>query len=230
MDFKTTIDSTGALLEQSELGRIRSIIQAWNEVEWNQSELDLNQDATVNERNLSAINLFPALGRKDGKGQQAALIREFGNSLFRRYAAAPTRRRWSLKLTLPEAAQVEEVQAKLKDPAYATYRAIMQSFTRLTDRLVALNLTNALLVSGVKRQDSFNVDLRQWGNTLEYANVRKMHSLRPYVTAYGPRDVAESPGMGLAEKLVYKMGHISESSLADAYGRLIIEVFTRCQA
>ena len=230
MDFKDTIDAAGKALKQSDLGRLTHIVRAWNDIEWSQVGQVMAQDAAVSERDLNAINIFPGMAQLHGPAQQAALIREFGVSMFRRYADERVKRRWELKLTLPESSQIEEVQSKLKDPQYPTYKAMMESFKRLLDRFVCLNLTNALLANGVKRSDALNLNLRQWGSTLEYANVRKMHSLKPYVTAYGPRDVAECPGRGLAEKIVYEMKHISESSLAEAYGRLVGEVFTLCRA
>jgi|SRR5271157_4097261 len=229
MDFKETIEAAATTLKHSQLGRLSTFVRAWNDIEWNQVAQTTGQDAAVNERSLKAINLFPSLARMDPAAQQAALIREFGISLYRRFGGARAKKRWELKLTLPDAAQVDEVQAKLRDEQYPTYKSIMESFKALMDRFVSLNLTNALQANGIKRQDAFNLHLRQWGSTLEYANIRKMHSLRPYVTAYGPRNVAECPGKGLAEKLVYQMGHISESSLAEAYGRLIIEVFMLCR-
>lgn len=229
MDFKETIEATGKALKQSELGRLSTIVRAWNDIEWNQVQQVMGQDAAVNERDFKTINLFPGLAQRDQQTQTAVILREFGISVYRRLADDRVRRRWELKLTLPESSQVEEVQAKLKDPQYPTYKAMMESFKRLMDRYVCINLTNALLANGIKRQDATNLDLRQWGSTLEYANIRKMHSLKPFVTAYGPRDVAECPGRGLAEKIVYGMQHISESSLADAYGRLILEVFTLCR-
>lgn len=229
MDFKETIEAAGSTLKKSELGRMSGVIRAWNDLEWNQVGQVMGQDAAVNERDFQTINLFPGLAQKDQAGQQAALIREFGISIYRRFADARTKRRWELKLTLPDSDQIEQVQEKLKNPQFQTYTDIMESFTRLMDRFVSLNLTNALLANGMKRDDAFNLNLRQWGSTLEYANIRKMHSLKAFVTAYGPRDVAECPGKGLAEKLVYQMGNISESSLAEAYGRLIIEVFTLCR-
>lgn len=229
MDFKSTIEAAAATLKKSELGRMSEIIRAWNDLEWNQVGQVMGQDAAVNGRDFKTINLFPGLAKKSQSEQQAALIREFGISLYQRYADDRVKRRWELKLTLPDSAQVEEVQEKLRDPNYATYKAIMESFPRLLDRFVSMNLTNALLANGIKRKDALNLNLRQWGSTLEYANARKMHSLRAFVTAYGPRDTAECPGKGLAEKLVYQMGNISESSLAASYGRLIVEVFTLCR-
>ncbi len=230
MDFKSTIEAAGNTIKHSELGRLTPFVRAWNDMEWNQVGQSTGQDAAVNERDFRTINLFADLSQRAASAQQAALIREFGISLYRRYADDQTKRRWELKLTLPESAQVDEVQAKLHDPSFTTYKQMMQSCKSLMDRYVCLNLTNALLANGVKRADAFNVNLRQWGSTLAYANIRKSHSLKPYVTAYGPRDVAECPGRGLAENLVYQMGHISESSLAAAFGRLVIEVFMRCRA
>jgi hypothetical protein len=228
MDFKPTIEAAGKALKQSSLGRLSTFIRAWNALEWR--DVQGSGDAAVNTKTFKSINLFPGLTRLSPQEQQAALLREFGISLFQQFGDDRAKRRWELKLTLPDAAQIDEVQARLRDERFKSYTAVMKSFKGLMDRYVSLNLTNALLSNGIKRQDAFNVDLRQYGCTLAYANIRKMHSLIPYVTAYGPRDVAECPGKALAEKLIFDMGHISESSLAEAYGRLITEVFMLCRA
>jgi len=227
--MKDLIEATGALLKNSELGKLNAIVGAWNDIDWKQVKSETGEDAAVNVASPKVINIFPGLSRLRQQQQQAALIREFGISVFTRMASDAAKKRWDQKLTLPESAQIDAVQEKLKNPAIETYKAVMESFDTLMDRYVSLNITNALQANGVKREDAFNVDIKQYGCTLEYCQIRKMHSLIPYVTAYGPREVAENPGRGLAEKIVFSMGHILESSLAQAYGRLIVEVFVLCR-
>jgi hypothetical protein len=228
MKHKAIIEQAGKLIHQSELGRLRSITGAWNDVKW--EEIDHAQGlAAPHDRKPEIINIFGDFYKVDQSKQLEVIVAAFGVSAFIRLATKEAQHRWEFKLTLPESAQVESVQEKLRDPKFKTFREIMESFTTLMDRYVALNLTNALLANGITRERALNLNLRQWGSTLEYANIRKMHSLKPYVTAYGPRDVAECPGDALAEKLVHQMGHVTESSLAKAYGRLIIEVFTLCR-
>lgn len=227
--MKDLIESTGELLRASDLGRLNAIVAAWNDIEWKEIKSETGQDAAVNVSSPKVINLFPGLRRMHQRQQQAAVLREFGISLFTRMGTEAAHKRWEMKLTLPESAHIDAVQDKLKDESLPTYKAIMESFDPLMDRYVSLNITNALQANGVHRKDAFNVNIRQYGCTLEYANCRKMHSLVPYVTAYGPREVASCPGRGLAEKIVFQMGHILESSLAQAYGRMIIEVFTLCR-
>lgn len=228
MRFKSVIDEAGKLVKESELGRLNVVTGAWNTVKW--VEVIFAQGlAAMHDRNPEVINLFGGFQRAGHKEQLEAVVAAFGVSLITRYGTKNAHDRWEHKLTLPESHQIDAVQEKLKDEKIKSYRAIMESFERLMDRYVSLNLTNALQANGITRERALNLNLRQWGSTLEYANVRKFHSLKPYVTAYGPRDVAECPGTALAEKLVFTMGHVTESSLASAYGRLISEVFTLCR-
>ncbi len=228
MKHKAIIDEAGKLIRESELGRLRTITGAWNAIKW--EEIPHAQGlAAAHDRKPDVINIFGGFERASGPEQLEAIVASFGVSLFTTLATKEAEHRWEFKLTLPESAQVDAVQEKLRDPSLKTYREIMESFTTLMDRYVSLNLTNALQANGITRSQAVNLNIRQWGSTLEYANCRKMHSLRPYVTAYGPRDVAECPGDALAEKLVFNMGHVTESSLAKAFGRLIIEVFTLCR-
>lgn len=228
MKHKQIIDAAGKLIKESDLGRLNTITNAWNTVEW--KEVPHAQGLTAcHDREPDTINIFGGFAKASPGEQLQAVVAAFGVSVFQRFATGDAQHRWEWKLTLPESAQVEAVQEKLRDPKLKSYREIMESFDRLMDRFVALNLTNALVAGGIKRAQALNLNIRQWGSTLEYANCRKMHSLRPYVTAYGPRQVAECPGEALAEKLVYQMGHITESSLSSAYGRLIAEVFTLCR-
>ena len=229
MQFQTVIEDAGHLLKKSELGHLNSIVRAWNGVEW--KEVPHAQGlAAPHDKERNTINLFGGLAKANHIEQLEAVVGAFGVLVFTRMAPEPAQKRWEWKLTLPEAHQVDQVQEKLKDGnSFKSYRSIMESFDRLMDRYVSLNLTNALAAVGIKRQQAININLRQWGNTLGYANIRKFHSLRPYVTAYGPREAAECPGQALAEKLVYNMRHVTESSLAESFGRLIVEVFRLCR-
>lgn len=227
MSHSETINAAGRLLKESDLGRLTTLVNAWNKIKW--KEVPHAQGlASCNDRDPEAINIYGDFVKASQHEQLRAIVAAFGAGVFERFASGDARHRWEWKLTLPESAQIEAVQEKLRDPQFKTYRSIMESFTNLMDRYVSLNLTNALQANGIKREQAQNLNLRQWGSTLEYANVRKMHSLRPYVTAYGPRKVAECPGEALAEKLVFRMAHITESSFARAYDRLISEVFTLC--
>lgn len=228
MQHKEIIDHAGKLFKKSELGRLNTLIGAWNTLDW--KEVPHGQGlAACHDRDPKIINLFGDFAKAGQEEQLQAIVAAFGVSIFEQFGTGDATHRWEWKLTLPESSQVEAVQEKLKDPSLKTYKAIKDSFTRLMDRYVSINITNALQANGIKREQAANLNVRQWGSTLEYANIRKMHSLRPFVTAYGPRPVAECPGQALAEKLVYNMGHVTESSLAQAYGRLILEVFTLCR-
>jgi hypothetical protein len=230
MPYDKVIQEAGRLFQESDLGRLKDLTTAWNETQW--QEVPHRQGlAACHEQDPAVINLFGDFAKAAHGEQLRAILAAFGESLFNRLGTPEAEKRWKKKLTLPEAAQIDQVQERLANEQYPTYRAIMESLATLMDRYVSINLTNALTENGVTRRKAINLDLRQYGCTLAYANIRALHSLVPYLSAYGcPRSVYDSAGHALAEKLVDTMGHITESSLSQAFERLITEVFTLCRA
>jgi hypothetical protein len=89
------------------------------------------------------------------------------------------------------------------------------------DRLVALNITNALLANGVGYSSSNGVNIRTWGATEEYCNRKRFHSIIPLVSAYSTRDVLNCYGCAFGEMLVNKLLTVQESSTAAALEAII---------
>ena len=227
--MQTTLQQAGEQLKRSPLGREHHILTAWNAVNWKQLDRDTGAAAQAALGQTNTIVVYPALQRLSPNSRSAALIREFGIVLFRQ-AKEQAKRVWEEKLCLPLAEQIVAVQNRLQDPEYPTYEAIVASFDRCLERYTALNLLNALIrPQFVPRESALNLDLRTWGSTAEYASGQRTHRIVPFVYAYGTRQLAECPGQALAELAVNDMGSISESSVLEAFRRVIVETFTLCR-
>ena len=226
MEYDVLVAQAKQALLDSELGRMPHLVSAWNALTWNKSQDTAPAtDAQASYADAHTINLYPVLlPRRD----PAPLLREFGVSLMQG-ADARTRRCWEDKLCLPEAAQLDAVQRKLQSSEFDTYRSLTESFKTALDRLVSLNVCNALLANHVPRAQATNVNIFAWGATAEYANLRRRHSIKPLVYAYVDRDLAECPGRALAELVAHGMRHVRESSVAGALRRIIIEVYRSCR-
>ena len=230
MTFTKTIDAAGQLLKSSALGRMSHIIADWNAINWKPVEQESGTDAQVMLSQLDTVILYPLLAKRSELYQQAALIREFGISVFNQHASELATQTWEEKLCLPLADQIKAVQEKLKERSLVTYEAIVESFTTCMDRYVALNFCNALMrPQYIPRESSYNVNIYEWGSTLEYAACRKSHRILPFVHAYGSRQLAECPGVALAEMVCNDMKAIRESSVAQAFRQVITETFSLCR-
>jgi hypothetical protein len=227
--YEEAVQAAGTALNQSPVGRCNHVTRQWGEMQWKPSKVSSGADASLNVAGKPEVNVYPSFAKLDPERQQAVLMREFGKLLFRK-AGDKVKTRWEKKLCLPLAAQIDAVQAAVASPEHETYKDLVLSFSTLMDRFVAANIANALIrVSHVHRANSRNIELRTYGSTMDYCNCRRYHPLVPFVTAYGYEDLADCPGVGLAEVVVWKMRHVREKSLADALQRLIVDLFDRCR-
>ncbi len=231
MHYAHLVDAAGLRLKNSELGRMPHLTADWNAIHWKTSDSETGAEAQVVLSQPDTIILYPLLERRSALWQQAALLREFGISVFTRHASEMAQRTWEEKLCLPFATQIDAVQERLKNlETYPTYEALVESFDRCMDRYVALNLCNALLrPQRVPREDAVNLNLREWGSTLEYACLKRTHRIVPFVHAYANRQVAECPGVALAEWLVNELRAIRESSVATALKQVLVETYSLCR-
>lgn len=225
--FKEIVNSAGKLLLAHPVGQQAHISSLWNVIKFRGME----QKQTENDASLSptdeSIALYPAIRQKAPAQADSIVLREFGKLLLRK-AGTHGNSRWSQKLVLPSVKQIAAVQEKLSSPDFRsgnqTYRELVESFPRAVDRLVALNLTNALLANGMPFSSSRGVQLEQWGPTMEYATLKKYYSLIPLTSAYAPREVHADFGIAFSEMIINKMRSIRESSTAISLQALIREI------
>lgn len=225
--FKQIVKSASALLLAHPVGQQPHVKALWNKVEFQVN----NERKTENDASLhpskDLIALYPALLDKTPAQADSIVLREFGLLLLRK-AGAHCQERWAKKLTLPKESQISAVQGRLQDAAIraanSTYRDVVETFTTAMDRLVCLNVSNALLANGVQYPSSTGIDIKVWGPTAEYSTGKKYHSLIPFTSAYAPREVHNCYGCAFAEMVINKMRSIRESSTAKALEGLIREI------
>jgi hypothetical protein len=223
--YTTAIDAARDAIKQSALGTISNLLEDFAKIDWNElPEAVSHTDAQVNCNKETAINLYPSLAKKAPNEQAYSILREYGTSFYHR-AGGRAKTYWDYKLCLPDQGQVGSVQGKLQSVDFGTYREMVESFTTCLDRHVALNICNALLKAGVSRDQARNLNIAQYGCTADYSNLRRCHSILPYVTAYAPRDLGASPGLALAELLMNDLRLVSESSVAAGLKKVVLAVY-----
>jgi hypothetical protein len=230
--FKQIVKSASGLLLAHPVGQQTHVKNLWNKIEFQVN----NERKTENDASLSPskdiIALYPALLDKAPAEADSIVLREFGLLLLRK-AGAHSQERWEKKLTLPRESQIAAVQGRFQDAAIRaanrTYRDVVETFTTAMDRLVAVNVSNALLANGVGFTSAQGIDIKVYGATAEYSCGKKYHSLIPFTSAYAPREVHNCFGCAFAEMVVNKMRSIRESSTAKALEGLIREIIEQAR-
>jgi hypothetical protein len=150
------------------------------------------------------------------------VLREFGNFILLR-AGERGEAIWKGKLDAPTKEQVALVKEKLADPELRknchTFKDVLDTYPgsgHSVDRLVYINIMNALLANNLAYTDTVGVDIMTWGPAAEYCNLKKYHTLVPLVSAYSPFDVYNCYGAALAAMVMDGLGEVRDSSVAYA--------------
>ncbi len=219
------VKEAGNLLKQSKAGEPH-VTSAWAKVEWiNHVTQLVDSDAEAVRNGDCKINIYPSIYTKPVKVACALMLREFGNVQLSK-ADKETKQIWDLKLVLPEQNQISAFQGRLQDKKYVSYRAIVDSFNTCHDRLVALNLANALIANNVPRSGAYNVEVKKWGGTAAYATLCKYHSIRSVLSAYASKQIYEDFGSAFAD-VVTKGKGVRESSIANALESIVCSILGR---
>jgi hypothetical protein len=225
--FKQIVKSASGLLLAHPIGQQAHVKHLWNNIEFQiNSERKTENDASLHP-SKDLIALYPALLEKAPAQADTIVLREFGLLLLRK-AGAHCQERWEKKLLVPRESQIAAVQGRLQDAAIRAanryYRDVVETFTTAMDRLVCLNIGNALLANGVEFPSSQGIDIKVYGATSEYSCGKKYHSIIPLTSAYAPREVHNCYGCAFAEMIINKMRSIRETSTAKALESLIREI------
>lgn len=224
--FKQIVKSTGAILLNHPIGQVPTIKAMWKDCEFKVMN-EQGQGNAALEPYENAILLYPSLETLPQAQAESEILKQFGHYLVRAGRAA-AEAVWKKKSHRPSEEQISAVQKKLDDPVLRqnvqSYEALMNTFKGAVDRLVCLNLTNALLANGVAFRNSLGVKLKEWGPTAEYAKLEKPHSLIPLVTAYSPKEIVDDYGAAFAEMVLNKMMAVKESTTKKAFEEVIRDV------
>jgi len=197
------------------------VLSLWERVKWKVHDVQEfpGTDAEAARDGSLTINTFPSLTHKDENEIAFELIWEFGVLVYNT-ASEEVKKRWDLKLVLPSAAQIDAFQGKLHT-GFKSYNEVVESFSTACDRLVALNLANAMISNGQAFEGVFNVDIRKFGPTQEYANLKRYHSLKPLMGAYAPRLLDDCFGYALADCTCRGFKSVRRTDVAEALRTLI---------
>jgi hypothetical protein len=209
-------------LSASKLG-MAHVKKLFSKIEWQEMEQQISRcDAAMDRQGLPTINLYPRLKSMREEDAIHAILREFGNFLHF-HASDRLKKIWKYKLSLPEAGQIESFQGKLTGN-FKDFAGLVESYNTAVDRLVAINLSNALIANGASFGSSHNTDVRNNGATEEYAARRRRHSLTPLLGAYCCREMYTDYGFAFAELVMNDLQNVSESSTQEAFRKLVVEI------
>jgi len=222
---KQVVNVAGEHLLKSPLGKMAHVNRLWQDMQW--IEMDVNStigaDLTDN-----GIVLYPR--RLHDEDAYDYVLRAFGLAIFYKLDAKE-QNHWNKKHSLPVEAQVSAFNGRINDKhahaTLSTYGEVVQTFETAVDRLVALNLSNALLANGVPFRQSMGVDVYTYGATTDYANRKRYHSLIPLVSAYADAQVGDCYGVALADLVMHDLNCVRESSTQKALRSMIIGLADR---
>lgn len=213
-NHKELVQQSTGLIEKSELKDL--LLPLWRLIEWQSHAESINAGAELDRKGDAVIHLYQSVNKPE------QLLREFGAFVLLR-SGNRGEALWQNKLDVPTLEQVATVKQKLEDPELRktckTYKDVLDTYPDKggsVDRLVFINVMNALLANNVSFPDSVGVDILSWGPTTHYAKQQKYHCLIPLVSAYSPADVYKDYGHALTAMIVNKLGDVRDSSVAFA--------------
>lgn len=218
MTFKQIIAQCGKLVEDSDLKDV--LLPLWRLIEWQGHSENIGTGVELDRKGGASIHLYPVLEQMPDANQR--VLREFGKFVLLR-AGDRAEAIWKGKLDAPTKEQIATAKAKLEDPELRktckSYKDVLDTYPgtgHSVDRLVYINIMNALLANNIAYADSVGVDIMQWGPAAEYCNLKKYHCLVPLVSAYAPADVYNNYGSALAAMVLDGLGSVRDSSVAFA--------------
>jgi len=221
-NLKSIVQQSQKLIQASDLKDL--LLPLWRTIEW-QAHADGSDAVALSRTGDAVIHLYPGLAQTPAAPQK--VLREFGQFVLLR-AGDRGASIWKSKLDVPTTEQVGTVKQKLADPELRqtckTYVDLLDTYPSTggsVNRLVFINVTNALLGNNIAFSDSVGVDIMTWGPTAEYCNLKKYHCLVPLVSAYAPVDVYTDYGHALAAMVTDKLANVRDSSVAFALRGII---------
>jgi hypothetical protein len=222
---KESLNQVKERLEHCQIANVPHVKCHWKDITFKVMEKDWDQEYTrlmIQEGDKPAIFLYPILDKMTPDFQAYYVLREFGEYLLLR-AGPEMETHWRQKLAYPTCDQVDAFQTRLNQ-GFKNYAEVVNSLKTPVDRLVAANLANAMMVNGQAFAGACNVDVRKWGPTQEFANLRRFMSLIPLTSAYCPRHVHNEFGCAFASCVVFDLKTVLHTSVKAALQQVIERV------
>lgn len=217
-NFKSIVQQGQQAVLASDLKDL--LLPLWRLIEWQGHTESLSSGVELDRKGDAIIHLYASLEKLPDAPKR--VLREFGTFVLKR-AGERGEAIWNGKLDAPTKEQIATVKQKIADPELRktckSYKDVLDTYPGTggsVDRLVFINVMNALLANNIAYTDSEGVDIMTWGPTAEYCNLKKYHSLVPLVSAYSPFDIYNCYGAALAAMVTDKLGEVRDSSVAFA--------------
>jgi hypothetical protein len=222
---KDQLNKVGGFLERCQLAGAPHIQSHWKSVEFRNLKKDWDTETTrlfIQENGKPIIFLYPVLDTYKLEFQAMCVLRAFGEFILTK-AGEDSQTEWAQKLVLPTVDQVSAFQQRLNE-GFNSYREVVESLKTPVDRLVATHLANSLMSNGQAHAGACNVDIRKWGPTQEFANLRRFYSLAPLTSAYCPEKIHKNFGDAFASCVVDDLGTVLHTAVAETMKQLIERV------
>jgi hypothetical protein len=217
-NFKSIVQQGQQAVLASDLKDL--LLPLWRLIEWQGHTESLSSGVELDRKGDAIIHLYASLEKLPDAPKR--VLREFGTFVLKR-AGERGEAIWNGKLDAPTKEQIATVKQKIADPELRktckSYKDVLDTYPGTggsVDRLVFINVMNALLANNIAYTDSEGVDIMTWGPTAEYCNLKKYHSLVPLVSAYSPFDIYNCYGAALAAMVTDKLSEVRDSSVAFA--------------
>lgn len=115
--------------------------------------------------------------------EPSGVIEAFGDLLESRMGDK-LKRRWEMKLVVPDPQHIESFKSKI--PQYATYRSLIESSSNPVERLTHIHMANGLIYGGLSIQSAASNDVLKWPTIESYCKGERYHSLIPLSSSYWP--------------------------------------------
>ena len=222
---KEALTLVGDYLDKCQLARAPHVKSHWSGIELRNLSQDWDTETTrllVQDGGRPTILIHPCMDKFKPDYQAFCILREFGYYLLLQ-APVEMELAWRQKLTLPTVSQIDAFQTRLNG-GYKSYAEVVESLQTPIDRLVASHLANSMMANGQAFAGACNVDIRKWGPTQEFANLRRFYSLVPLTSAYCPRTLDREFGSAFASCVVYDLKTVLHSSVKEALKQILERV------
>jgi len=177
----------------------------------------------LKENEAFTVKIFPVIIKQTSFSAIQSILKALGSYALE-ISPDSIKHVWERRLVAARPEQVNAFQLKLSSGDFLQFEAIVETFERATDRLVAIHLANGLLSNGQTCTSSANVNVKEWGTTSQFANGTKPYSLVPLLSVYAPTDVYQNFGSAFADYVLAGLGSVSESSVRTEYSNLVQRV------
>jgi hypothetical protein len=219
---KDALNKVKNRLDTCQIAKVPHVKGHWSDITFKVMEKDWDTETTrlmVQEGDKAAIFIYPAVAKMTEDFQAFYVLREFGEYLLLK-AGPEMETHWRQKLAYPTTDQIDAFQKRLNQ-GFHTYAEVVESLKTPVDRLVATHMANAMMANGQAFAGACNVDVRKWGPTQEFTNLRRLMSLVPLTSAYCPRHIHNEFGSAFASCVVFDLKTVLHTSVKDALQQLL---------